>query len=171
MLILMNANHLCHHTTHLAWSIKLSLTLTAFRSKIFHQVFIGITQKVIITSTVAGKIKCIFCESRNKFRQSIYLVLTLTQFGIIIKIGSINHAAQIIFLCNLMDDFIQSFTDITLITKRKNILPKTSFRNIEKIILISLCLVTDIFKEEYNKYIILILAGIHATTQLITTLP
>ena len=61
-----DAKELCHHTTYLGRCIELSLTLTALGSKVLHQIFICITQKVIISSTVMREVECIIFKYADK---------------------------------------------------------------------------------------------------------
>ena len=83
------------------------LTLAAFRGKVTHQVFVGITQQVVTVGPVLREVQCRIFKNGDQIGQPFDLFLAVTQLGGIVEVG---HVRQLVGLSqrpqNLLVDLV-----------------------------------------------------------------
>ena len=170
---LINSYDFCQNTRNLGRGIELTLALTAFSSKVTHQILISIAKNIITGSLVIFEIKLGTLKNANQAGKLVHHFLTFAKLGLIVKMSIGNNTCQIIAACfrKSGNNFIHFFTDLRVIFNCGKIIKTTALGDGDICIFYTLELVGYIFDEQKCQNVILILRGVHTSAQLITTCP
>ena len=124
---LINTDNFCKNSRYFRRSVELYLTLSTFRRKVTHQIFVSITNDIIAFCFVFRKIKFRTLKNRNKLSKFINHFFVLTNFCLIIKMSNINNTLQaFVYFSKTSDYFIYPFTYVLLIFKCNEVIKRTS---------------------------------------------
>ena len=103
--------------------IELAFAFATFRSKMLHQVLVGIAQNIVVIGAILGKIQLRILEDAHQVRESVHHRLTFTEFVRIVKIGEVAAGqAGIVVNQRLNDLGVDLVTDIALALKLDHVL-------------------------------------------------
>ncbi len=136
-----------------------------------HQIFVCVAKDVVPLSAVFSEIKFRAVENRNKVRQAIDHLLAGAKLLGIVKVGDINHALKVVRLGEFRDDDVDLFADLLIATERHHVGEAAAFRDFDQTIGIAGIFVGDVFHEQQNEDVILILGGIHAAAKRVAAGP
>lgn len=118
-----------------------------------------------------SKIKFGAVENRNKVGQAIDHLLAGAKLLGIIKVGDINHALKVVRLSKSGYDDVDLFADLLVAAKRHHVGEAAALRHFDQAIGIAGVFVGDVFHEQKNEDVILVLRGIHAAAKRIAARP
>ena len=159
-----NADHLSKNTGHLGRGIELTFTLAALCRKLTHQIFVCIANKIVVFSTVFGKIQFRTAENLNELTELFNHLIALAELVGVIERNLVNNATQIIGCCQLCNNLIDAFSDVLLADQLDHIVKATTLRDFDVGIVLTCEFVRNVFHEQKGEDIIFILRGIHAAS-------
>ena len=166
-----DADDLGHDARNLRRGVKLALALARLGGEVAHQVFIGVAQKVIAFGAIAPEIKGWRVENGNQVGEAVHHVLALAELVGVIEVRNINHPLEVVRVSQFADDFVDLVADFFVALERDHIRKTAALGHIQQIILLAGGLVRHVFHEQQDQDVILVLRGVHAAAQLITTGP
>jgi len=166
-----DTNDLGHDTRNLRRGIKLALALTRLGGKVPHEVFVGVAEQIIALGTVTAKVEGRVVENGDEVRQSIHHVFTLAQFVRVVEVRNVDHALEIIRLGQLRDDLVHPLANFLIPLERNHVGETATLGHVEQVILLAGGFIRDVFHEQQDEDIILVLRGVHAAAQFIATGP
>jgi len=165
----MDTDDLCNETADFSRRIELSLALATLRSKVPHQVFIGIAKDVIAFSPVLGKVQSRILEYGDEVGQSLDHLLTAPE---LIGIVEVREIRKVVGLHQRSNDLgIDLITDVSRTFECHHVLEARTVRDLDRSVRNTSILVADVFDEQKDQHIVLVLAGIHTATKLVAGLP
>ena len=133
-----------------------------------HQVFVGIAEQVIVFRTVLAEIQRFVLEDGDQIGEPVYLLLPVTQF-LGIEVGDIR---QLVFFCQRLENFfVDLVADVRLALERDHVLETGTGRDRDFCVWRARIFVADVLDEQHHQHVVLVLAGIHAATQLVAARP
>ena len=136
-----------------------------------HQVFVSVSKYIIPFSSVATEIQCRIVEYGNKIRETVYHLLPLTQLVRIVKVSNIYYALEVILCCKLADDLVDLIANLLVAFECNHICKATTLWYIEQVSRLACGLIGNVFHEQENENVILVLRGIHPPTKFIAACP
>ena len=101
----------------------MAFAFATFRSKMPHQVLVGIAQNIVVIGAILGKIQLRFLENAHQVGESVHHRLAFTEFVRIVKIGEVAAGqAGIVVDQRLNDLSVDLVTDIALALKLDHVL-------------------------------------------------
>jgi hypothetical protein len=98
--------------------------------------------------------------------------LSLARLVRIIEVRDVNRAAQaVIGLGQLGDDDVDAFADVRLAFQGRHVGEPTTRRDVEQIVALARRLVRDVFHEQQDEDVVLLLRRVHAASQGAARLP
>ncbi len=75
-----------------------------------HQIFVGIAQEVVAFGTVGAEVEAV--EDGDQFREPILHLLARTELALVIEVGLVDDALEIVGLGEEADDLIDPVADL-----------------------------------------------------------
>ena len=164
-----NANNLRHYAADLSGGIELALALAALRGEVPHQVFVGVTQDVVTLGAVLGKIECFVLEDGDEVGKPVHHFLAAAELGGVVEVRQVG---QLIGIGQRRDNLLVDLVaDVWLALERDHVLEAGARWDSDRRILHAGVFVADVFDEEQDENVVLVLAGIHATAKFIAACP
>ena len=135
-----------------------------------HQVFVGVAQQVVALGPVAAEIQSL--EDGNQLGQPLHHRIGLAELFLVVEVGDVDRALEaVVGVGQLADDLVDPVADLLAALGRHHVGKATARRHVDQGIGITGVLVGDVFDEQQDEDVILVLAGIHAAAQLVAGLP
>ena len=165
----MDADDLRHDATDFGGRVELTLALAALGSEVPHQVFVGIAEDVVALGAVLGKIECLVFKYGDQVGEPVHHLLAAAKLGGVIEV---RHVGQLVGICQWRDDlFVDLVTDVALALERDHVFEACAFGNGNRCKRLTGVFVADVFDEQQDQDVVLVLAGIHAAAQFIAARP
>jgi len=129
-----------------------------------HQVFVGITQQIVALGAIAAKVESI--EDRHQLGKAILHLLSAAELVLVVKIGLIDHALEVIRLGEPTDDLVDLIADLFVALELDHVGEATAFRHLDDGIGFSGVLIGDVLHEQQREDVVLVLRSVHATAKL-----
>ena len=155
----------------LGGSVELSLTLARFGREVAHQIFVGVSKQIVALCAVLTEVQGWILKDRHQIREAILHLLPLAQLIGIIEVRHIDHAFEIVVLGELRNNLVDLIADLFIAFQCNHIGKSATRRNLNQRIALTRIFVGDVFYEEEDENIILILRGVHPTTKFIAAFP
>ena len=128
-----------------------------------HQVFVGVAEQVVSLGAIAAEVETGAVEDRDEIREAIHHLLAFAELVSVVEVGYIDHPFEVVRLGELRNDLVHLVADFLVALERHHIGEASAFWNIEERILLVGILIGDVFDEQQDQNIVLVLRGIHAT--------
>ena len=169
---LTDTDDLRHDAADFGGRIELPLALAAFGREVAHQVFVGIAQNVIAIGPVLREVERRVLECGDEIGEAVHLLLATAELAVIIEVGEIGLRQLLVLVDQRGDDLlVDQIADVSLPLQRDHILEARARRNGDWGILLARVFVADVFDEEQDEDVVLVLAGIHAATEFVAARP
>ena len=132
---------------------------------------VGIPQQVVAPGPVAPEVQGRGVEDGRQVGKAVQHLLALPQLAVVVKVGHIDDALQIISLGQPPDDLVDLVADLLIALKFHHIRKPAARGHVQQHVLLARVLVGDIFNKQLHQDIILVLGGVHAAPQLIAAFP
>ena len=134
-----------------------------------HQIFVGIAQDVVAVGAVPGKVEGGVLEDGNEVGEAVHHLLAAAEFGGVVEVGEVG---QLVGIGQRGDDLLVDLVaDVRLALERNHVLEAGALRDDDGSERNAGIFVADVFDEQKDEDIVLVLAGIHAATQFVAALP
>ena len=168
------AAELDHHRNHprdFGRGVELALALAGFGGEVAHQVFVGVAQQVVALGAVAAKVQPRVVEDGDQVRQPVDHLLALAQLVGVVEVGDVDHALEVVGFGHAADDLVEPVADLLVAACRDHVGEAAAWRHLDQRVAAPGVIVGDVFDEQQDQHVVLVLAGIHATPQLVTGFP
>ena len=164
-----DAHHLGHHPRHLGGRVELSFALARLGGEVAHQVLVGVAQQVIAGGAVGAEVER--SEDGYQLGEAILHLLACPQLRLVVEIGLVDDALQLIRLGQLADDLVDLVADLLVTLQAHHIGETAALGDHDQRIGIPGVLVRHIFHKEQREDVVLVLRSVHAAAQFIAALP
>lgn len=135
-----------------------------------HEVFVGVAQQVVAFGTVKAEIQPL--ENGNQLGEPIHHLLALAELVFVVEIGDVDGALQaVVGIRQPADDLVDPVANLFITLGRDHVGKAAAGGDIDQGIRIPRVLVRNVFDEEQDENVVLVLAGIHAAAQLVAGFP
>ena len=166
-----NTVDLGHDAGDLGGGEELPLALAGFNREMAHQVFVGIPHDVVALGAVAAEVERWVVEDGDQIGESVNHVLALAEFVGVVEIGNINHTLEVIGFRELADDLVDFVADFLVALERDHVGKTAALGNVEQVVLLTGGLIGDVFHEQQDEDVILVLRSVHPPAQFVATCP
>ena len=139
-----------------------------------HQVFVGVAEDVVVVGTVLREIQLGLFEDGHKIAEALHHVLPFAELARVVEVGEVTAGQPGIGIDQRLDDLrIDLVADIGLALEGNHVLEAGTegdghwWREVIRVAV----LVGDVFDEQHEQDVVLVLAGIHPTAQLVARRP
>ena len=105
-----DADHLCHDARDFGRRVELPLALARLGGEMPHQVLVGVAQQVVASGAVGAEVETV--EYGNQLRKPILHFLARTELALVVEIGLIDDALEIVGIGKFADDLVDPVTDL-----------------------------------------------------------
>ena len=155
-----------HDAADFGRRVELAFALAALGSEVAHQVFVGVAENVVAVCAVFAEIERLVLEDRDQIGQPVDNLLTAAKFA---RIVEIRHIGQLVGVGQRPDDLlVDLIADVRLALEGDHVLETGTFGDGYRRIRDARVLVGDVFDEQQDENVVLILASVHAAAQFVT---
>ena len=166
---LVDTQHLGDDAADLGGGVELALALAAFGGEVAHEVFVGVAQDVVPVGAVLGEIQRRVFEDGDEVRQALHLLPGVAELGGVVEVRPVG---QFVGVKQRRDDaFVDVVADVMGALEGDHVLEAGALGDGNRRVGLVGVFVADVFDEQQNQDVVLVLAGIHAATQLVAALP
>ncbi len=97
--------------------------------------------------------------------------MPLPSFIFVVEVGDIDHALEVVRLSELGDNLVHLLADLFIALGRHHISEAAALRHIEKSVLLLAVFVRNVFHEQQDEHVVLVLRSVHAAAQFIAARP
>ena len=164
-----DADDLGHDARNFRRGVELALALAGLGGEVAHQVFVGVAQQIVALGPVGSKIQIL--ENGDEIGEAVHHFLALAQLVGVVEVGHVNHALEIVRLGQPGDDLVHFVANLLVATERNHVCKTAALGDFQQVAFLIGRLVGNIFDEQEDEDVILVLRGIHAAAQFIARLP
>jgi len=134
-----------------------------------HEVFIGIAEDVVVVGAVLREVQRRIFEDGDQVSEPVYHLLAAAKLRCVIEIRKVG---ELIGTRQRGDDLlINLIANVRLALESDHVLEARSLGDGDWRVGNARVLVADVFDEQQNENVVLVLAGVHAATQFVAGLP
>jgi len=164
-----DAEELRHDAADLGRSIELPFALAALGGEVPHQVFVGIAEDVVAVGAVLREVERRVLEDGDEVGKTVHHLLAAAEPGGVVEV---RHVGQLVGIGQRPEDLLVDLVaDVALALECDHVGKAGAPRNRDRGERHADVFVADVFHEQQNEDVVLVLAGIHAAAQLITAGP
>ena len=136
-----------------------------------HQVFVGVAEQVVALGAVAAEVERRL-EDGDQLGEAVHHLLALAELVGVVEVGDVDDALEIVGLGELADDLVDLVADLLVALERDHVGEAAALRARRSGALgIAGVFVGDVFHEQQDQDVVLVLRGIHAAAQFVAGLP
>lgn len=155
-----------HHTGHLGRRVELALALAGLGGEVPHEVLVGVADQVIALGAGAGEVQVL--EDTDEPAQPIHQLLALAELVRVVEVRVGDDTLKGgVGVSQSPDGDIGLLADVRLTLEPHQVVESAARRHGDVRVPVGLGLVGDILHEQQGQHVVLVLAGVHATAQLI----
>lgn len=155
---------------NLGGSVELPLALAALGGEIPHEVFVGVAENIVPIGPVAGKVEGLVFENGDEPREAVHHLPSAAELVFIGEVGEFGeHGIRL--LQGSDDPLIDLVPDIGLALEGDHVGKTGPLGDLDRGEGFARILVAGILDKEHDQHVILVLARIHASAQLVATGP
>ena len=168
-----DAEHLRHDARDLGRGVELALALAALGGEVAHEVLVSVAKDVIALGAVAGEVEGRILENGDQVGQPVSHVATRAELVRVIEVGEIGERELGVGSDEGRDDLLVDLVADILgaLQAAHGSSNPAAFRDDDRREGLARVFIADVFQEEKDQYVVLILAGIHAAPQFVATRP
>ena len=165
-----DADDLGHDPADLGRGVELPLALAALGGEVAHEILVGIAQDVVVLRAVLGEIQFRLLEDTDEVGKAVHHRLALAEFVRVVEVREVAAGQAGVAVNERLDDLgVDLVADVALALQRDHILEARPLGDGDgrgEVIGIAV-FVGDVFDEQHEQDIVLVLAGIHAAAKFI----
>ena len=164
-----DADDLRHDAADLGGGVELALALAALGGEVPHQVFVGVAEDVVALGAVLREVERLVLEDGDQVGEPVHHLLAAAELGGVVEV---RHVGQLVGVGQRRDDLLVDLVaDVGLALERDHVLEARAFGNGDRCVGLAGVFVADVFDEQQDEDVVLVLAGIHAAAQFVAARP
>ena len=136
-----------------------------------HQVFVGVAQQIVALGAIAPEIEIGAVEDGDQVGEPIHHLLALAELVLVVEIGLVDDALEIVGLGELGDDLVDLVADLLVALEGDHVGEAAALGDIEHGVFLAGVLVGDVLDEQQDQHVVLVLRSVHAAAQLVAAFP
>ena len=164
-----DADHLCHDARDFGRRVELPLALARLGGEMPHQVLVGVAQQVVASGAVGAEVETV--EYGNQLRKPILHFLARTELALVVEIGLIDDALEIVGIGKFADDLVDPVTDLLVALQGHHVGEAAPGGHFDDRVGLAGVLVRHVLHEQQRQDVVLVLRGVHAAAQFVAALP
>ena len=108
-------------------------------------------------------------ENGDEVREPIHHLFALAQFVRVVEVCNVDHALEVVGLGELRDDLVDLLANFLVALQRDHVGETATLGHVEQVVLLAGGFIGDVFHEQQDENVILVLRGVHAAAQFIAT--
>jgi hypothetical protein len=158
-----------HDAANLGGRVELPFALAAFGGEVPHEVFVGITQNVVALGAVLREIKRRVLKDGDEVGEPVHHLLAAAELGGVVEVREIG---ELVGVGQRGDDpLVDLVADVALPLEGDHVLEAGTLGDRDRREGHAGVFVADVFDEQQDQHVVLVLAGIHAASEFIATGP
>ena len=165
-----DADDLGDDAADLGRGVELALRLAALGGEVPHEILVGVTEDIVVVGAVFGEIQFGLLEDADEVLQSLHHGVAFAELVGIVEIGEVGAGESGIGGHEGGDDvLVDAVADVALALEGDHVLEAGTGRDGDgRLHAIKVAVfVGDVFDEEHEQDVVLVLAGIHAAAEFI----
>ena len=135
-----------------------------------HEILVGVAEDVVILGAVLREIERGVFEDGDEVAELLDLLRAVTEFVGVVEVGEVTAGEPVVGVNQRLDDLgVDEVADVVLALERDHVLKARALGNHHgrgEVIAVPV-FIGDVFDEENEQDVVLVLAGIHAATEFI----
>jgi hypothetical protein len=164
-----DAENLGDDAAHFGRGIELALAFATLGGEVPHEVFVCVAEEIIAVGTVAREVEGGVLEDGDKVGEALHHLPAAAE---LVGVVEVRHVGQLVRpserIENLLIDLI---ADVGFALQRDHVGKARAFGDANGRVRLVGVAITDVFHEQEDEDIVLVLAGIHATAQFVAGSP
>jgi hypothetical protein len=162
--------HQRHRARDFCRGVELPFALAGLGGEMPHQVLIGVAQQVVAAGTVAAEVQPL--KDRDQLGQAIHHLLALAQLLFIVEVGDVDRALQaFIGIGKTADQLVDLVADLLVVLELHHVGEAAALGNFDQCIRVASVLIGNVFDEQQDEHVVLVLTSVHATAKLVARFP
>ena len=158
-----------HDAGHFGGSVELALALARFGREVPHQVFVGVAEQIVAVGAVAAEIESL--EDGHELGEAIHHVLGFAELGGVVEIGDVDDALKLVGVGELIDGDVDLIAYLLVALQSREIGEAAARRDGDQAVLRAGIFIRDVFDEQQDQHVVLVLRGIHSAAEFVAALP
>ena len=160
------------HETDLGRGEELALALAALGGEVAHQILVGVAEQVVAVGAVLREIEGGILEDGDQVGEALDHLLATAELVGVVEVGEVGLGELRVGLGERAEDvLVDLVADVGLALECDHVGEAGPRRNDDGRVFFPGVFVADVFDEEQDEHVVLVLAGIHAPAQLVAGLP
>ena len=170
--VVRDADEAGHHAAHFGRGVELALGLARLGGEVAHQVFIGVADQVVVRGAVAGEVQLRVLEDADELGDGLDEVLALAELVLVGEVGVVDDAVEGgVGLGDAIERDVDALADVRGVLEGDEVVEGTAGGQLEQEVRAGLGLVAEVFDEQDDEHVVLVLRGVHAAAQFVARLP
>ena len=166
-----DANDLGDDAGHLRRREELALALARLRREVAHEVLIRIAQEIVALGAVLAEVEAGVLEDRHQVGEAIHHLFAAAQLVRVVEIGDVDRTLEVVGLGQPGDDLVDLVADLLVPLERDHVGKAAAGWNLDQRIGLAGISVRDVFDEEQDEDVILVLRSVHPAAQFVAAFP
>ena len=150
---------------------ELSLGLARLRREVAHEVFIRIAQEIVALGAVLAEVEAGVLEDRHQVGKAVHHLFAAAQLVRVVEVGDVDRTLEVVGLGQPGDDLVDLVADLLVPLERDHVGKAAAGWNLDQRIGLAGISVGDVFDEEQDEDVILVLRGVHPAAQFVAAFP
>ncbi len=164
-----DADHLRDDPGDLGRRVELPLALPRLGGEVPHQVLVGVAEQVVALGAVCPEVKPL--KYRHKPGEAVLHLFSPPELRLVVEVRLVDDAPEIVCFREPADDLVDPIADLLVALQFHHIGETSTLRHHDDRVLPSSVPVGDVLHKQQREDVVLVLRGIHTTTELIATAP
>ena len=166
---LADAEDLRHDAADFGGGVELPLALAALGGEVPHQIFVGVAQDVVAVGAVLREIERLVLEDGDEVGEPVHHLLAAAELGGVVEV---RHVGQLVGVGQRGDDLLVDLVaDVGLALEGDHVLEAGALGDGDGRVGHAGVFVADVFDEQQDEDVVLVLAGVHAAAEFVATGP
>ena len=164
-----DAENLRDDAAHFGGGVELALALATLGGEVPHEVFVGVAEEVVAVGAVLREVEGGVLEDGDEVGEALHHLLAAAE---LVRVVEVRHVGQLVRLRERPEDLLVDLVaDVGLALERDHVGKARAFRDGDGRVGLAGVAVADVFHEQQDEDVVLVLAGIHAAAQFVAGRP
>ena len=169
-----DTDDLGHDAADFGRGVELTLALAALAGEVPHEVLIGVAQDVVVLGAVLREIERGVLEDGDEIAELLDLLGAIAELVRVVEVGEVAAGEAGVGVDERLDDLgVDLVADVVLALEGDHVLEARALWNVNRrseVIGVTI-FIGNVFDEQHEQDIVLVLAGIHAAAQFVARSP
>ena len=165
-----NADHPGDDAADLGRGVELPLALAALGGEVAHQVFVGVAEDVVVVGAVLREVELGLLEDADQVAEAVDHRLAFAELVGVVEVGEVAARELGVGVDQRLDDVgVDAVADVALAFQGDHVREARPRRDDDRrgeVVAVGV-FIADVFDEQHEQYVVLVLTGVHAAAQFV----